>query len=83
VFTAADTYPGCTYHFWMNAYICLPASQSSPFNVGLFEFESLDGDRESRSVQPVVITNPDGYSNTLNAFMDHAWDGFYTSQKRL
>lgn len=35
-----------------------------------------------RSVQPVIITSTD-YENTLNSFMDHGWDGFYTSQKRL
>lgn len=23
------------------------------------------------------------YANVLNSFMDHGWDGFYTSQKRL
>jgi len=49
----------------------------------VLEFESLDGDKEKRSVQPVVITNNDGYNNVLNAFMDHDWDGFYTSQRRL
>ena len=47
-------------------------------------FESLDADTEDRSIQPVVITNSvTGYSNALNSFMDHMWDGFYTGQKRL
>lgn len=47
------------------------------------EFESLDGDTLTRSVEPIIITSANGYSNTLNKFMDHGWDGFYTSQKRL
>jgi len=34
-------------------------------------------------VQPVIITNSDGYRNVLNSFMDHMWDGFYTGQVRL
>lgn len=42
-------------------------------------FESLDGDTEDRSVQPVNIENEDtGSRNKLNSFMDHVWDGFYT-----
>ena len=36
-----------------------------------------------RAVHPVYIQNEDlGFNNRLNAFMDHSWDGFYTSQKR-
>jgi len=34
-------------------------------------------------VQPVIITNEDGYENKLNSMMDHEWDGFYTGQHRL
>lgn len=45
-------------------------------------FESLDADNEDREVQPVYIQTPK-YYNKLNSFMDHGWDGFYTSQKRL
>jgi len=37
-----------------------------------------------RSVAPVIVTNAaTGYSNVINSFMDHLWDGFYTSQRRL
>jgi hypothetical protein len=46
-------------------------------------FESLDADNEDRELQPVDITASTGYNNKLNSFMDHGWDGFYTSQKRL
>ena len=46
-------------------------------------FESLDADKEDREIQPVILTGPNGYSNTLNSMMDHGWEGFYTSQLRL
>jgi hypothetical protein len=48
-------------------------------------FESLDEDKEDRTFSPIVYTSPDlpTYSNVLNSFMDHTWDGFYTGQKRL
>ena len=53
-------------------------------NLGVLLFESLDADKEDRSIQPVHITNAQtGYRNKVNSFMDHQWDGFYTSQKRL
>lgn len=32
----------------------------------------------------MILTNTDkGYVNKANSMMDHGWDGFYTSQKRL
>jgi hypothetical protein len=47
-------------------------------------FESLDADKEDRELQPVTITSSaTGYENILNSYMDHKWDGFYSSQKRL
>lgn len=48
-------------------------------------FESMDDDTLDRTVSPMVITSPTipSFSNVLNSFMDHLWDGFYTSQKRL
>lgn len=52
--------------------------------LGMLLFESLDADTEDRTIQPVNITSDaTGYSNDLNAFMDHRWDGFYTGQVRL
>jgi hypothetical protein len=52
--------------------------------LGVLLFESLDVDKEDREVQPVQIQSPaSGYANSLNSFMDHGWDGRYTSQKRL
>jgi len=37
-----------------------------------------------RALQPVYITRTGSeMKNKLNAHMDHGWDGFYTSQKRL
>ena len=53
-------------------------------NIGVLLFESLDGDTEDRTIQPVTLTNVDtGYVNVVNSMMDHFWDGFYTGQKRL
>ena len=47
-------------------------------------FESLDEDKLTRLVTPITITNEELNSrNVLNTFMDHLWDGFYTSMKRL
>ena len=47
-------------------------------------FESLDEDKLTRLVSPITITNEVLKSrNILNTFMDHLWDGFYTSMKRL
>ena len=52
--------------------------------LGILLFESLDSDTEDRTIQPVNITSEEtGYTNDLNAFMDHRWDGFYTGQVRL
>ena len=47
-------------------------------------FESLDTDRYKRTVSPVILrNNATRFNNTLNEFMDHIWDGFYTGQIRL
>lgn len=36
-----------------------------------------------RSSQPIYIQDEErGFNNRLNAYMDHAWDGAYTGQKR-
>jgi hypothetical protein len=63
----------------MNAWWC------NNKKLGLLIFESNDEDRMDRSMQPIYYqrkTNTGLYSNKLNAFMDHVWDGFYTGQKR-
>ena len=48
-------------------------------------FESLDADTFDRTVSPITIssTSNPSFGNSLNSFMDHLWDGFYTSQKRM
>lgn len=51
--------------------------------LGVLIFESLDADNEDRELQPVYIIDEDGNQNKINSYMDHGWDGFYTSQKRL
>lgn len=64
-------------NFW-NAYYC------RFIDVGILLFESLDSDAFKRTVSPIILTNDDsGFNNVLNSFMDHYWDGFYTSQKRM
>jgi len=43
----------------------------------------LDEDRQTRLTTPINITNSIlKSSNIINTFMDHGWDGFYTSMKR-
>ena len=47
-------------------------------------FESLDDDKMKRTISPIILTSDSfGVTNVLNTFMDHLWDGFYTSQLRL
>jgi hypothetical protein len=61
-----------------NAYYC-----QNDF-LGILLFESLDSDRRDRTVSPItVISDRYNSSTVLNTFMDHIWDGFYTSHKRL
>lgn len=62
----------------MNGYYC-----RNP-NMGILLIDSQDPDREDRSMQPIYYKQEGTkIKNKLNAFMDHAWDGFYTSQKRI
>ena len=50
----------------------------------MITWESLDEDKMTRLVTPIEITNEVlGTRNIINTFMDHMWDGFYTSMKRL
>jgi len=59
-------------------YLCQDTS------LALLTFESLDDDSLDRSIQPIYILNEEtDFKNTLNSMMDHQWDGFYTSQKRV
>lgn len=75
---AAGAFSDCEKRSAWNAQICQNR------NIGILLFESLDEDKNDRSVQPVIITNElTGYYNKLNSFMDHVWDGFYTGQIRL
>lgn len=68
---------GCKFQKWWNAYYC--ESQ----NLGVLLFESIDGDFKDRTFSPMIINNNKiKFNNTLNTFMDHTWDGFYTGQIR-
>ena len=61
----------------MNGYLCYSDK------MGILLFESLDGDSWDRSMQPIYVEREGtDMANKLNSFMDHQWDGFYTSQKR-
>lgn len=61
-----------------NGYYC-----NNP-NLAIVTWESLDEDKLTRLVTPIEITNSIlGSRNIINTFMDHMWDGFYTSMKRL
>jgi len=75
---AADSFEDCDLESDWNAYYC-----KANEDLGILLFESLDGDKRDRTVSPIVITSDTGYTNTLNTFMDHVWDGFYTGQVRL
>ena len=47
-------------------------------------FESLDSDKYMRMITPIsVVDTSSGANTTINTFMDHIWDGFYTGQIRL
>lgn len=46
-------------------------------------WESLDEDRRTRLVTPIEVLGMNITSrNVINTFMDHQWDGFYTSMLR-
>ena len=74
---SAQVVPTCIERSVWNAYLCAEE------NLGVLLFESQDADRMDRSSQPIYIIDEErGYKNRLNAYMDHAWDGAYTGQKR-
>lgn len=64
----------CKLKRFNNAYICHKE------HLTIMTFESEDSDKKDRAMQPIYI-NLEGtkQANKLNAMMDHAWDGFYTS----
>jgi hypothetical protein len=68
----------CTFYDYWNAYYCVEEDLS------LLLVDSLDLDSMDRTVSPLIVTSPNllTYSNVLNSFMDHVWDGFYTGHKR-
>ena len=69
---------GCSSAPQSKAYYCEAKS------LAILLFRSLDGDARDRMVAPVYVAQQGTRINVkLNAMMDHLWDGFYTSQKRL
>jgi hypothetical protein len=74
----SGTFKQCTRVDEWNGYQCLNE------DLAIVIFESLDEDKLTRLTTPITITNEELNSrNVLNTFMDHLWDGFYTSMKRL
>lgn len=52
--------------------------------LALITFESFDEDKFKRILSPINVVSMNLTSrNVLNTFMDHLWDGFYTSMLRL
>jgi hypothetical protein len=50
----------------------------------MLTWESLDEDKLTRIITPIEIIGMNLTTrNVINTFMDHMWDGFYTSMKRL
>lgn len=75
---SSQVVPTCEKNSDWNAYMCTKE------DLGVLVFESEDADKMDRASQPIYIVDEDrGFNNRLNAFMDHGWDGAYTSQKRL
>jgi len=63
---------------WNTGYLC------NNRELGILMFESMDADKKTRLISPVYVQGVNLTSrNILNTFMDHMWDGFYTSLKRL
>jgi len=75
----AGVMTGCTSMPEWNSYRCTNEGE----DLSLLIFESLDDDNEDRDVQPVYVIDENGNENKLNSFMDHGWEGFYSSMKHL
>lgn len=79
--SATNAYGSCKTITNWNAAYCTGAD-----DLGVLLFESLDADTSDRTIQPMKLTSLEdnySYENTVNSYMDHVWDGFYTGQLRL
>jgi|LauGreDrversion4_2_1035121.scaffolds.fasta_scaffold189906_2 hypothetical protein len=74
-----DGFDNCTHiESWNTGYFCLNKDLS------VLVFESMDSDNMTRILSPAVVQGVNITSrNVLNSYMDHHWDGFYTSLDRL
>lgn len=69
---------GCTHKENWNGYECTVDTLS------ILLFENNDWDSIDRNLIPIFIKQEGTeLNNTLNSFMDHIWDGFYTGQQRV
>lgn len=75
----SDKFDNCVAKSAWNALYCQNKK------IGILLFESEDEDKMDRSFVPLYVENPKypGVSNKINSMMDHGWDGFYSSQKRM
>lgn len=73
----AQGFDRCTEVKAWNGYYC------ENDKLALITFESFDEDKTKRILTPINVVSMNLTSrNVLNTFMDHQWDGFYTSMLR-
>ena len=71
-------YDSCQFQSAWNGYYC------NNDQIAILIFESQDSDNWTRIISPInVVSMNTSEVNVLNTMMDHLWDGFYTSEKRL
>ena len=74
----SGNFPTCKKVADWNGYYC------NNENFAIITWESLDEDKLTRIITPIEIIGMNLTTrNVINTFMDHMWDGFYTSMKRL
>ena len=70
-------YNDCIYQAIGNSYQC------GGTDIGHLLFESQDSDTYDRQISPVYIFDGSGFTNILNSFRDHSFNGYAFGQKRL
>jgi hypothetical protein len=74
----SGNFPSCKKVTDWNGYYCTNE------NFAMITWESLDEDKLTRIITPIEVIGMNLTTrNVINTFMDHMWDGFYTSMKRL
>lgn len=74
---ASSGFTNCKKVASWNGYYC------NNEDLTMMTWESLDADKRTRLVTPIEIIGMNLTTrNVINTFMDHQWDGFYTSMLR-